>query len=79
VNFIGRYLQWISIAVLGAGFATFAVLNMFYGPDTGAPFNPAAGLMLLSWVLKTPLAMLSFGAVILGVFGLAAGSALIKK
>lgn len=53
-HLLGTCIVWLSIAAMAAGLVGFGALSFLYGPDTGGPTNMLAGLIMLRWVLQTP-------------------------
>jgi hypothetical protein len=78
-NLLGTCIVWLSFGMIVVGAVGFFALNFFHGPDTGAPHNLFAGLIMLRWMLETPVALLCFALFMLGGLGLAAGATLVKK
>jgi hypothetical protein len=77
-HLLGTCIVWLSIAATAVGLVGFGALSFLYGPDTGGPTNILAGVIMLRWVLQTPLAWMFFGLFILGVLGIAGGSSLVN-
>lgn len=76
---LGKCLVGLSLAFILVGVVGFFAIHLVQGPETGAPFNIFAGLIMLRWAIRTPLALLCIALVVGGALALSAGASLVDK